>query len=38
MIDRLTNIMTNFTNEFASIIDKFNIIPLSIAEAYDSKD
>ena len=38
MITPLTNIITTFTNEFAPIIDKFNIVPLSIAEAYGSKD
>lgn len=38
MINPLTTIINTFTKEFAPIIDKFNIIPLSIEEAYNSND
>lgn len=38
IINPLTTIISTFTNEFAPIIHKINIIPLSIKEANDSDD
>ena len=38
MINPLTNIISTFIEEFTPILDTFNIIPLSIYQAYDSND